>query len=195
MPAEYDAAMLRHSAAVGNWAPEATCLLASSSSMATMRPSASKSSTTPAAAPHSQQPACPQSGHTERRRRGRTRSHRAILPSKRYHALLRASVSRLPDPPEHFRRMLPSTGGARSAAARRPLIVMGERTLGIVPPLASGCGRSSRMARAITCGSANASAMVLIGPAGTLAFSNCAVRSARVLLGQISQGAGSACRD
>ena len=39
----------------------------------------------------------------------------------------------------------PTCGCARSAAARRPLIVIGERTPGMLPPLAAGCGRSIRM--------------------------------------------------
>ena len=46
------------------------------------------------------------------------------------------------------------------------------------------------MPRAITWGSAKASAMVLIGPAGTPAFSNCAVNSARVnlMVNSLSRG-------
>ncbi len=77
---------------------------------------------------------------------------------------------------------------------RAPLIVIGERTPGIEPPLANLLGRSMRNLRASTCGSANTSSSVLMGPPGTPAASSFASRSARVIFAVISIMAESASR-
>jgi hypothetical protein len=49
----------------------------------------------------------------------------------------------------------PSRGAGRSAAAGLPSIMIGVRTPGMVPALAAALGRSIRMPRWTTCGSAN----------------------------------------
>src|SRR5487761_2530020 len=73
----------------------------------------------------------------------------------------------------------PSAGAWRGEAAGLPSIMIAERMPGVDPPLALGLGRSIRMPRWITCGSANTSGIVLIGPAGTPMASSFGNNSAR----------------
>ena len=76
----------------------------------------------------------------------------------------------------------PSRGDGRSEDIGMPSMTIGERTDGIAPVFAAAAGRSIFMPRAMTCGSANTSATLLIGPAGTPCASKAVSRNSRVTL-------------
>ena len=65
-----------------------------------------------------------------------------------------SSQSALADLAQNLRRVLAEPREGRSAAIGLPSIMIGVRTPGIVPPLAAALGRSIRMPRWTTCGSA-----------------------------------------
>ena len=58
--------------------------------------------------------------------------------------------------------------------------MIAERMPGVDPPFAFGLGRSMRMPRWITCGSANTSGIVLIGPAGTRSYAELCEEAKRI---------------
>src|SRR6185312_9162182 len=71
----------------------------------------------------------------------------------------------------------PSRGAGFGDAIGAPSSMIGVRTPGIVPALASALGRSSFIPRCLTCGSSNTWSRLLIGPAGTPTASSLSARS------------------